>query len=54
MLKNRLTGEEVPDHYKRFVVEVDLNGTPVGAGKGHCKKEAEQMAAKAAIAKLSQ
>ena len=44
VLKYRLTGEEGPD--------VDLNGTPVGSGKGHSKKEAEQMAAKAAIAKL--
>ena len=52
MLKYRLTGEEGPDHDKRFFVEVDLNGTPVGSGKGHSKKEAEQMAAKAAIAKL--
>ena len=54
VLKYRLTGEEGPDHDKRFFVEVDLNGTPVGAGKGHSKKEAEQMAAKAAIAKLGQ
>lgn len=53
-LKYRLTGSEGPDHNKRFFVEVDLNGQPVGAGKGHSKKEAEQMAAKAAIAKLNQ
>ena len=52
VLKYRLTGEEGPDHDKRFFVEVDLNGNTVGAGKGHSKKEAEQMAAKAAIAKL--
>ena len=52
VLKYRLTGEEGPDHDKRFFVEVDLNGSPVGSGKGHSKKEAEQMAAKAAIAKL--
>ena len=51
-LKYRLTGSEGPDHDKRFFVEVDLNGQPVGAGKGRSKKEAEQMAAKAAIAKL--
>ena len=48
----KLVGEKGPDHDKRFFVEVDLNGTPVGSGKGHSKKEAEQMAAKAAIAKL--
>ena len=45
-------GEEGPDHDKRFFMEVDLNGTPVGAGSGRSKKEAEQMAAKAAIEKL--
>ena len=54
VLKYRLTGEEGPDHDKRFFVEVDLNGAPLGSGKGHSKKEAEQMAAKAAIAKLNQ
>ena len=53
-LKYRLTGSEGPDHDKRFFVEVDLNGQPVGAGNGRSKKEAEQMAAKAAIAKLNQ
>ena len=53
-LKYRLTGSEGPDHDKRFFVEVGLNGQPVGAGKGRSKKEAEQMAAKAAIAKLNQ
>ena len=52
VLKYRLTGEEGPDHDKRFFVEVDLNGEMAGRGKGHSKKEAEQMAAKAAIAKL--
>ena len=43
---------EGPDHDKRFFVEVDLNGSPVGSGTGRSKKEAEQMAAKAAIAGL--
>ena len=52
VLKYRLTGEEGPDHDKRFFVEVDLNGEVVGRGKGHSKNEAEQIAAKAAIAKL--
>ena len=52
MLHYRLVGEEGPDHDKRFFMEVDLNGTPVGAGSGRSKKEAEQMAAKAAIEKL--
>ncbi len=52
VLKYRLTGESGPDHDKRFFVEVDLNGSPIGNGAGHSKKEAEQMAAKAAIQKL--
>lgn len=52
VLKYRLVGAEGPDHDKRFFVAVDLNGAMVGEGKGHSKKEAEQMAAKAAIDKL--
>ena len=52
ILRYRLTGEEGPDHDTRFFVEVDLNGSPVGSGTGRSKKEAEQMAAKAAIAGL--
>jgi ribonuclease-3 len=49
VLHYKLTGEEGPDHDKRFFVEVALNGTPLGGGSGRSKKEAEQMAAKAAI-----
>ncbi len=52
VLTYRLLGESGPDHAKVFSVEVDLNGTPVGTGEGRSKKEAEQMAAKAAIEKL--
>ncbi len=52
VLKYCLTGQSGPDHDKRFFVEVQLNGTAVGSGEGHSKKEAEQMAAKAAIRKL--
>ena len=52
VLKYCLTGQSGPDHDKRFFVEVQLNGAPVGSGEGHSKKEAEQMAAKAAIRKL--
>ena len=54
VLKYRLTGEEGPDHDKRFFVEVELNGSPLGSGQGHSKKEAEQMAAHAAIRSLEQ
>ena len=52
VLAYRLVGEEGPDHNKRFFVEVTLNGSGVGQGSGRSKKEAEQMAAKAAIEKL--
>ena len=53
VLRYRLTGEEGPDHNKRFFVEVDLNGTSIGAGNGRSKKEAEQMAAKTAVTTLA-
>ncbi len=53
VLAYRLTGQQGPDHAKVFSVEVDLNGSVVGAGTGHSKKEAEQAAAKAAIEKLN-
>ena len=52
VLSYRLMGESGPDHAKVFSVEVDLDGTPIGAGQGRSKKEAEQNAAKAAMAKL--
>ena len=50
VLSYRLMGESGPDNAKVFKVEVSLNGEPVGAGEGRSKKEAEQNAAKAAIA----
>ena len=53
VLAYRLIGEEGPDHNKRFFVEVTLNGNGVGQGSGRSKKEAEQMAAKAAIETLN-
>ena len=52
VLKYQLVGESGPDHDKRFYVEVLLNGNSVGRGEGRSKKEAEQMAAKAAIETL--
>ena len=52
VLAYRLTGESGPDHGKVFSVAVDLNGKTVGEGQGRSKKDAEQMAAKAAIEKL--
>ena len=52
VLTYRWAGESGPDHAKEFAMEVDLNGKVIGRGSGHSKKEAEQMAAKAAIGKL--
>ena len=49
VLNYRLTGESGPDHAKVFSVAVELNGKTVGQGQGHSKKEAEQLAAKAAM-----
>ena len=51
-LTYRLVAEKGPDHAKSFSMEVQLNGTAIGAGEGRTKKAAEQAAAKAAIAAL--
>lgn len=42
--------ESGPDHNKRFEVEVHLNSNVIGSGIGHSKKQAEQNAAKEALA----
>ena len=47
-----LAGESGPDHVKQFDVQVALNGTVVGSGRGSSKKRAEQDAARNAIAAL--
>ena len=44
-----LIGESGPDHDKRFSFRVSINGVPAGEGTGRTKKEAEQMAARAAL-----
>ena len=44
-----LVGESGPDHDKRFCFRVSINGVPAGEGSGRTKKEAEQMAARAAL-----
>ena len=49
VLTYHMTGEAGPDHDKTFQAEVQLNGSAVGTGSGHSKKEAEQAAAKAAL-----
>ena len=53
VLSYRLVGESGPDHAKRFAVAVELNGREIGRGEGHSKKEAEQMAARAAMERLN-
>lgn len=45
----RLIDETGPDHARVFVMEVSVGGKSVGIGRGHSKKEAEQMSAKAAL-----
>lgn len=50
MLEYVLTGESGPDHNKQFVVEVHLNSNVIGTGRGRSKKEAEQQAAREALA----
>lgn len=51
-LAYRLIGEEGPDHQKRFVMGVDLDGKQIGSGQGRSKKEGEQQAAKMALEAL--
>lgn len=48
-LSYHLSGESGPDHDKRFTVQVLLNSNIFAEGTGRSKKEAEQMAAKAAL-----
>jgi ribonuclease-3 len=49
----RLAGEVGPDHHKRFVVEVVVEGQPLAQAEGRSKKEAAQSAARAALEKLT-
>ena len=49
----QLGWETGPDHCRVFVMEVAVGGKTIGQGEGRTKKEAEQMAAKAAIEALS-
>jgi len=51
-LRYHLLSATGPDHQKIFEVEVLLNDTCVGMGTGRSKKEAEQVAASAALRSL--
>ena len=44
--------EEGPDHLKKFVVAVKIDGKTIGMGEGVSKKSAEQAAAYEALKKL--
>ncbi len=46
----RVRNQEGPDHDKRFIIEVMVRGRIIGVGRGHNKKEAEQQAARNALA----
>ena len=48
----RVSGEAGPDHRKTFSVEVVVNGEVLGTASGRAKKEAEQEAARLALARL--
>ena len=48
-IEYHLIKEEGPDHDKRYLVEVLINGKSMGEGAGHSKKTAEQAAALEAI-----
>ncbi len=48
----RSVRESGPDHRKRFVVEVRVEGRTVATGEGTTKKEAEQAAARLALEQL--
>ncbi len=47
-----VVSESGPDHRKRFAVEVRIEGRAVAEGEGSSKKEAEQIAASLALARV--
>jgi ribonuclease-3 len=50
----QVVAETGPDHRKRFVVEVRLEGRAVAVAEGSSKKEAEQAAARLALSQLGE
>jgi ribonuclease-3 len=50
----RIVSAEGPDHDRHFVVEVTLDGQVLGHGEGHSRREAETMAAEAALERLDE
>ena len=53
VLNYELVSATGPDHAKEFTFCVKLNGDVIGLGKGHSKKEAEQVAAKTALEQMN-
>ena len=53
ILKYELTKEEGPEHSKTFTMAVKLGNKILAYGVGKNKKQAEQMAAKAAFEKIN-
>lgn len=49
--KYQVLSEEGPDHNKKFVIEVLVNGKSIAKGEGKNKSEAEQVAATSALVK---
>jgi ribonuclease-3 len=45
----RIVSSDGPDHDRHFVVEVSIDGTVVGTGEGHSRREAETHAAETAL-----
>ena len=52
-LEYAVVGQSGPDHMKLFKVEARLNSNVIGRGQGRSKREAEQNAAKEALALFS-
>jgi len=51
--KYKVIKKSGPDHKQVFQVELSINGDPISKGKGSSKKEAEQLAAKKALGKIT-
>lgn len=54
LLRYDVISEQGPDHNKTFTVHAMLNSNCIGCGTGRSKREAEQMAAKEALALFGQ
>jgi ribonuclease-3 len=48
----RIVSAEGPDHDRRYVVEASIDGRALGTGEGRNRRDAETMAAEAALATL--